>query len=64
MKLNFVIKIWEGIKNWWPRTWKEASSLLSSLVFQAVYYAFVIGLIGYLIHEVAPSHLSLPQKDR
>lgn len=52
MKLNFVIKIWEGIKNGWPRTWKEASSLLSSLVFQAVYYVFVIGLIGYFIYAL------------
>ena len=53
MKLNFVTKIWERIKNGWPRTWKEASSLLSSLVFQAVYYVFVIGLIGYFIYTLS-----------
>jgi len=52
MKLNFVIKIREGIKNRWPRTWKEAGSLLSSLVFQAVYYVFAIGLIGYFIYSL------------
>jgi len=52
MKLNFVTKIWEGIKKGWPRTWKEASSLLSSLVFQAVYYIFAIGLIGYFIYAL------------
>lgn len=52
MKLNFVIKIWERIKNEWPRTWKEAIRLLSLLVFQAVYYVFVIGLIGYFIYAL------------
>ncbi len=51
MKLNFVIKIREGIRNRWPRTWKEAGSLLSSLVFQVVYYVFAIGLIGYFIYS-------------
>lgn len=36
----------------WPRTCKEAISLLSFLIFQAVYYVFVIGLIGYFIYAL------------
>lgn len=52
MKLNFVIKIREGIKNGWPRTWKESGSLLSSLLFQVVYYVFAIGLIGYFFYAL------------
>ena len=52
MKQNFVIKIWEAIKKGWPRTGKEAMGLLSSLVFQIIYYVFAIGLIGYFIYAL------------
>jgi len=49
MKQNLVRKIWEEIK-WRPSNRKEAIELLIDLVFNVVYYGFVVGFIVYLIY--------------